>query len=131
MQELDPRFRSDDGSLLPDSYLSYWSEKICEAAELYNRPVPLYTEYRRWLEQAGFVDVKQIVFKSPTNSWPKSKQLKGVSAFQLLAHLDGLEGISMGLMTRGLQWKPEEVKVLLAKIRPELLDRSIHSYQTM
>lgn len=77
------------------------------------------------------MDVKQIVFKSPTNSWPKSKQLKGISAFQLQAHLDGLEGVSMGLMTRGLQWKPEEVEVLLAKIRPELLDRSIHSYQTM
>lgn len=77
------------------------------------------------------MDVRQIVFKSPTNSWPKNKQLKEVSAFQLLAHLDGLEGISMGLMTRGLQWKPEEVKVLLAKTRPELLDRSIHSYQTV
>lgn len=77
------------------------------------------------------MDVKQSGFKSPTNSWPKIKQLKGVSAFQLFAHLDGLECISMGLMTRGLQWKPEEVKVLLAKIRPELLDRSIHSYQTV
>lgn len=77
------------------------------------------------------MDVKQLAFKSPNNPWPKSKQLKGISAFQLLAHLDGLEGISMGLMTRGFQWKPEEVKVLLAKIRPGLLDRSIHSYQTM
>ena len=32
-------------------------------------------------------------------------------------------------MTRGLQWKADEVKVLIAKLRPELKDRSIHSYQ--
>lgn len=36
----------------------------------------------------------------------------------------------MGLLTRGLAWKAEEVKVLMAKIRPELKDRGIHSYQT-
>lgn len=75
--------------------------------------------------------MKQIIFKSQTNSWPKNKQLKEVRAFQLLAHLDGLEGISMGPMITGLQWKPEEVKELLTKARPELLERSIHSYQIM
>ena len=98
---------------------------------MYNRPIPYHQEYKAWFEKAGFVDIQQIIFKSPTNSWPKSKLLKEVSKFQLVAHIEGLEGISLGLMTRGLQWKAEEVRVLMAKIRPELKDRSIHSYQTM
>ena len=129
MQELDPRFRSDDGSLREDSNVSYWSRIICEASASYNRPIPEYTEYIKWFEKAGFVDVKRIYLKSPTNTWPKDPSLKEVGKFQLLAHVEGLEGISLGLMTRQLGWKADEVKVLMAKVRPELKDRSVHSYQ--
>lgn len=76
------------------------------------------------------MDIKQIFLKSPTNPWPKDRTLKEVGKFQLCAHLEGLEGISLGLLTRQMEWKAEEVKVLMAQIRPELKDRSIHSYQT-
>ena len=131
MQELNPRFNSDDNTIPPGSALAYWSEVICEASAAYNRPVPYHNELKPWLEEAGFVDVKEVIFKSPTNPWPKSKHLKEVSQFQLLAHLNGLEGISMRLMTHALHWKPDEVSVLLAKIRPELRNRNIHSYQTI
>lgn len=131
MQDLNCRFSSDDGSLSDDSNLKLWSDLITEAAEKYNRPIPVHTEYKAWFEKAGFVDIQQIIFKSPTNSWPKNKQLKEVSKFQLVAHIEGLEGVSLGLLTRGLGWKAEEVKVLMAKVRPELKNRAIHSYQTM
>ena len=129
MQELDPRFASDDGSLRDDTHLAYWSEIICQASANYNRPVPYCDNYVRWFEKAGFVDVRQIYIKSPTNPWPKDRTLKEVGKFQLIAHLQGLEGLSLGLLTRQMGWKAEEVKVLMAKIRPELKDRSIHSFQ--
>ena len=122
---------SDDGSLKEDSVLAYWSKEICKASELYNRPIPFYTEYQKWFEEAGFVDIEQTVLKSPTNPWPKNPVLKEAGKFQLISHLQGLEGASMGLMTRGLQWKAEEVHVLMAKLRPELKSRDIHSYQYM
>ena len=79
--------------------------------------------------EAGFENVTEVVLKSPTNPWPKNKVLKESGRFQLLAHLEGLEGVSLALLTRALRWKPEEVKVLFAKLRPELKDRSIHAYQ--
>ena len=121
---------SDDGSLREDSVLTYWSRLITEASAAYNRPIPYHTEFLKMFQQAGFVDIKQITLKSPTNPWPKDKRLKEVGKFQLLAHIEGLEGISMGLLTRTRQWKADEVSVLMAKLRPELKDRSIHSYQT-
>ncbi len=130
LQELDCRFVSDDNSLLDSHNLTYWSHLIIEAATKYNRPIPRYTDYLYWFEKAGFTDIRQVIFKCPTNPWPKNKILKEVGKFQLLAHIGGLEGVSMGLLTRGLKWKAEEVKVLMAKIRPELRDRAIHSYQT-
>ncbi|KAI4240431.1 MAG: hypothetical protein L6R40_005142 [Gallowayella cf. fulva] len=130
LQELDCRFRSDDGTLLDSHNLTYWSELITEAAINYNRPIPRYTDYIQWFEKAGFEDIRQVVFKSAMNPWPKNKVLKEAGKFQLLAHIEGLEGISLGLLTRGLKWKADEVKVLMAKIRPELKDRGIHAYQT-
>ncbi len=129
MQELDPRFKSDDGSLREDSQLSSWSKIICEASAKYNRPVPHHDEYERWFEKAGFVDVRRVYLKSPTNPWPKDGVLKEVGRAQLVAHVEGLEGLSIGLLARAMGWKEEEVKVLMAKIRPELINRSIHSYQ--
>ena len=92
MQELDCRFASDDDTLREDSNLTYWSRRITEASKNYNRPVPLHTEYMQMFEKAGFVDVRQVILKSPTNPWPKDRHLKEVGKFQLLAHLEGLEG---------------------------------------
>ncbi|KAL9015024.1 MAG: hypothetical protein Q9173_000322 [Seirophora scorigena] len=115
LQELDCRFTSDDDTLLPTSSLCHWSSLITEAAAKYNRPVPRYTDYLAWFEKAGFVDIQQALFKAPTNPWPKNKLLKEAGKFQLLAHIEGLEGVSLGLLTRGLEWKAEEVKVLMAK----------------
>ncbi|KAL9607424.1 MAG: hypothetical protein Q9167_007667 [Letrouitia subvulpina] len=129
LQELDCRFTSDDGTLSADSNLTYWSHIITEASANYNRPIPVYTEYQGWFENAGFVDIQQYVFKSPTNPWPKHRTLKEAGQFQLMAHIQGLEGISLGLLTRGLGWKAEEVKILMAKMRPELKARAIHAYQ--
>lgn len=130
LQELDPRFQSDDGSLPEDGSLAYYSKLICEASASYNRPVPYHHEYFAWFEKAGFVDVKQVLLKSPTNPWPKDKKLKEVGKYQMLAHIEGLEGVSLALLCRVYDWKPEEVKILMAKLRPELKERSIHSYQT-
>ncbi|KAG8531007.1 uncharacterized protein KY384_004364 [Bacidia gigantensis] len=130
LQELDCRFSSDDGSLREDSAISYWSDAITEASANYNRPIPRYGEYYDWFVQAGFVDIKQVILKSPTNPWPKDPKLKEIGRYQLLAHVEGIEGVSMGLLTRGSQWKAEEVSVLVAKMKPELKDRAVHSYQT-
>ena len=122
---------SDDGSLKDSSNLAYFSKLICEASARYNRPVPYHHEYFAWFEKAGFVDVKQLLLKSPTNPWPKDKQLKEVGRYQMLAHIEGLEGVSLGLLYRVYDWKPEEVQILMAKLRPELKDETIHSYRNM
>jgi hypothetical protein len=40
--------------------------------------------------------------------------------------LDGLEAYSMRLFTTMLDWKPEEVQVLCAKVRADLKNKSAH-----
>ncbi len=45
--------------------------------------------------------------------------------------LEGLGGLTVGLFTRVLGWTSLEIDILLAKMRTEMKDRSIHSYETV
>lgn len=44
---------------------------------------------------------------------------------------EGLEGFSLVLFTRILGWSPEEVQVLLSKVRKDLENRTIHAQNDM
>jgi len=131
IQELDPRLGSDDGSVAKSQMHLLYTTKIIEAAERYGKPVPVHSEYRQWIEDAGFVDIKEYFFKIPVNTWPKNKQLKEVGKYQLINYTEGYEGIGIGLFTRMLGWQPTEFQVLLARLRQELKDRTIHAYQPL
>lgn len=41
--------------------------------------------------------------------------------------LDGVEALSLRLLTSVLKWTPEEVKVLCAKVKSELKSKSVHA----
>ena len=44
---------------------------------------------------------------------------------------EGLEGFSLALFTRFLGWSPEEVQVLLSKVRKDLENRDMHPQSDM
>ena len=102
---------------------------MCEACDGWGKPVPEHNQYKKWFEEVGFVDVQELFFKIPINAWPKNKQLKEIGKFQLLNYYEHCEGLSIALFTRILKWQPAEVQVLMAKLRAELKDRNIHSYE--
>lgn len=47
--------------------------------------------------------------------------------FNLVQLLDGVEAISLKLLTSVLKWKPEEVQVLCSKVKQELKSKSMHA----
>jgi SAM-dependent methyltransferase len=83
------------------------------------------------MREAGFVDVQVKQIKMPIGKWPKNPLLKKVGLYLLAVILDGLEGISLGPLCRGLGWQKQEVDVLLAEVRTDLKNSSIHSYYSM
>ena len=129
MQDLDPHLVSDDDSIARSPMHTMFCGLIVEASRKYGKPVPHHTQYKKWIEGAGFVDVREYLFKIPINTWPKNKQLKEVGKYQLLNYTEGYEAIGIGLFTRTLNWQPTEFQVLLARLRQELKDRTIHAYQ--
>ena len=80
------------------------------------------------MEEAGFVDVKEIHHHWPINTWPTSKHEKEIGLWCRENLLDGLESISMAPMTRYLEMSEGEVRKVLECVEKEIIDRQIYAY---
>ena len=121
---------SEDGSTR-GSWLEKWNAQFVDAAKQGGRIVQPGLELEKWIREAGFEDIHHERLRIPVGLWPKDKQLKEVGAFNLVQLRQGLEGFSMALFTRVLNWSPDEVQVLLSKVRKDLDNRNIHAQNDM
>jgi hypothetical protein len=67
---------SDDGSLVPTSALYQWSNFSIEGTQKMGRAITAASEYKKQLEEAGFINVVETRYKWPTNTWPKDPKFK-------------------------------------------------------
>jgi len=126
-QDYDLEWYSEDGSLKPDSALQRWLHHFYEAALKIGRDHQPGIKLEGWVRDAGFTKVYHQKFRTPVGRWPKDERLKTIGAWNLLNVLEGLEGFTMGLFTRVLGWKPEEVQAFLTDVRKDLQDPKIHA----
>ena len=128
MQDIDFTFKSDDGTAPPESALVRWSDLLIEAFGKFGRPCNLAPKYKELMEEAGFVDVKEVVYKWPINDWAKDPMFKEIGAWQYHNILEGMQAISMAPLTRSLGWSPQDVELFLMEVRKDLKNRKIHAY---
>lgn len=74
---------SDDSSLLPTSALQQWSDFTIEGTTKVGRSISAAVNFKKQLEEAGFINVIETRYKWPTNTWPKNKKYKqlGMESF--------------------------------------------------
>jgi hypothetical protein len=80
------------------------------------------------MEEIGFVDVVQKVFAWPGNTWPKQPKMKVLGQWCLRNGLEGVESVSMAMLTRAGGLSGEEVERFLGDVKRDMRDRRIHSY---
>ncbi|KAI3536422.1 methyltransferase [Colletotrichum filicis] len=119
---------SDDGTLTKESALYQWNQFLFQGTGERGTPFGGATHYKRQLREAGFVNVKEVVFKWPTNRWAKHPRHKELGSWNHENVMMGLEGLSVGLFTRVLGWSRESVDVFLAEVRKDLSNTAIHAY---
>ncbi|KAJ0343658.1 hypothetical protein KNSL1_010085 [Colletotrichum chrysophilum] len=122
---------SDDGTLTPDHALHKSMALLGEAAAKMDHAFIELSTLKPMMEAAGFVDVAEICFKWPSNTWPRHAKFKELGAWNYDNITTGLQGFLMAFLTRGLAWKADEVNVLAAQTRKDVGDRSIHAYWPM
>ena len=121
----------DDDTLQNSQTLKEWSELLTQASVNLGRSLTESLYHRDRLIDTGFTNVTMKQFKWPSNRWPKDPHHKLVGMWTLANIGDGLEGLSLALLTRGLGWTKEEVLVYLTSVRQELKDPKIHAYWKM
>ncbi|CAI4215651.1 unnamed protein product [Parascedosporium putredinis] len=128
MQDILLPYESDDGTLTEDNPLRHISQLCVDAGNAAGRPFTLPLKYKRYLEDAGFVDVVERQLKWPLNTWPKDKHYKEIGAWTQENLHSGIEGILVALFTRYLGWTQDQVTLAALKFRTALKDRNTHGY---
>ena len=131
-QELDVSVDCDDNSIPEDSYMKKWAANQEESISKIGLSLRMSGEFlKSRMETAGFVNVTTKEFKCPIGTWPADRKLREIGAFQLVAMLDGLQGLTIKLWTAFIGWQEQEIEVFLAKLRAEWRNSKIHSYWPM
>lgn len=125
-QDYDLLYYSDDNTLTEEHSTRKWLKTLLPLATQIGREPCPGPKLEKWVKDAGFKNVQVQKFRMPLGPWPKDTNLKGVGMLNLRQVLDGLEGFSLRLLCDVAGWTEEEVTVLLANVRKELKDPSIH-----
>jgi SAM-dependent methyltransferase len=123
--------RCDDDSMPDTCALSRWSDMMIEAGQKSGRGVNAAQQYKQWLEEAGYVDCVEIIYKWPMNPWPKDETAKELGKWSLINMLDGVHGFTVALFTRVLGKTLEETETFLVDVKKDVEDKKIHSYWPM
>ncbi|KAI9879150.1 MAG: hypothetical protein M1830_009409 [Pleopsidium flavum] len=126
-QDYDLQYYSRDGSMKSDSSIAKWINLLLETSRKAGRDPCPGASLEGWVRDAGFTEIHHEKMQVPIGLWPKDKRLKTIGAFNLTQILEGLEAFSLALFTRVLGWSVDEVQVLLALVRKDLRDPSIHA----
>jgi hypothetical protein len=119
---------SDDNTVKPDHSLKRCLEQLEAALQKVGRPPTSGPLLKHRLEKAGFVDIKQHIYKEPVGPWPKDKRLKRAGALALLAADTGIEAYVMGGLTRVMGIDSETVRRLCEEGLRDAKNRHYHAY---
>jgi Methyltransferase domain len=127
MQDVYFKPHSIDGTVEGKPFAK-WNEEVVEGAKKLGRDWHCVRHYKRWFEEMGFEDVVERRFCWPMNTWAMGKKMKTMGLWCMLNALEGVNSISLAIMTRVLGKSPEEVESALEEVRSDIKDTSIHSY---
>ncbi|PGG96661.1 hypothetical protein AJ79_09498 [Helicocarpus griseus UAMH5409] len=126
--DYDFQYRSDDGSLTPELPMVHNQRLVVESSRLLGREPSPGPKLKKWVQDAGFINVTEKCYPIPIGVWAKDKKLKTIGWWNRLQFLQGVEAWSMNLLTHVLGWKPEEVQVHVAYARKDAQNIHIHAY---
>jgi hypothetical protein len=123
-----PLIGCDDGTLPEDTAYAQMAKLYFDIGEAIGATAMAPTYWKRQMEESGFEDVRENIFKMPTNPWPKDKRLKKIGAFELIHFRDNIGGLFLRGYTQLLKGDPNHFQVLMAQARKDVVNRNVHSY---
>jgi hypothetical protein len=84
LQDIHFPARCDDDTLKEDSYIIQWGNLMYESTSKIGRHCDSAGRYKQQMEEAGFVNVTEVIYKWPMNQWPADPHYKelGIGSFR-------------------------------------------------
>ncbi|GME44272.1 related to methyltransferase [Neofusicoccum parvum] len=121
-------FSDDDPHLERARWTKTWCETMTEISTRFGKPLNVARLQKGWMEEAGFVDVREEIKKVPIGPWTKDQKLKELGRFERVHMNEAIEAHSAALYTRVLNYTTEQEKALFELIKKEFNDKSLHLY---
>ncbi|KAK2766106.1 hypothetical protein FQN54_007621 [Arachnomyces sp. PD_36] len=122
---------TDDDSLPETSSYYKFQTQLNRAAIKFGRPMNVAPQFKKFVENAGFKNVTEEIYKIPLSPWAKDPKIKTLSRFMQLQMCESAEPYSLALFTRVLGWDNTQVQVLCAGLRADLRNLAYHMYTQM
>lgn len=123
-----PEIHSDDDTIPENSSLLDVCKLFFTMGDAMGTPINAPTTWKGRMERAGFVDVKETVYKVPMGPWPKTKRFKEIGAFENVSIVEGLEAYMMRGYTQVLGGNADVLRIKVAKAVAELRNPKMHTY---
>ena len=111
------QFRKD----ILNSNTSIFNGAIQSAADKSGRPLNLDHLKEPVFDKAGLRVVKTRVLEVPLGTYDPDPRKKLTGKMAIIAALEGLEAVSLRLLTKHLGWKEDDVRELCKKVKEEVM----------
>lgn len=128
MQEYNCYVDSDDGTAAEAAHLLEWVEQMNEASKKFGKEFRVCAVLKKNMEDAGFVDVREEIYKVPIGPWAKGKKNKELGIYYRAQFVDAVEPFTMALFTRVLGYNSEEAKKVVERVKTDLINPKLHMY---
>ncbi|KAJ3550040.1 hypothetical protein NM208_g185 [Fusarium decemcellulare] len=128
--EASPRMESDDGTVTETCAINEWGKFFIEGGKKLNRTFEIIDKdlQKKYMEDAGFVDVQVWDLKAPIGGWAKDARLKEIGQFAQAALEQDYEGYVLFMANMVLGWSKEEVSLYCAQLRREIRSGKFHPF---
>lgn len=114
-----------DGSI-EGTALEEWGEVGRAAGRKLGRDMAKPRQYKRWLEEAGFVDVVETIIAAPVNEWCKDERQKEIGRFMFYDFYALIGGLKKLVLAAG--YTSDAADDFLSRVRKTIEDPQVHAY---
>ncbi|KFA67629.1 hypothetical protein S40285_04952 [Stachybotrys chlorohalonatus IBT 40285] len=118
----------DDDTVPKDSAIQKMADNLAASCIKFGTPIDDPTRWKGWFEERGYVNVTEKIFKLPITPWAADKRLKLLGVWEQHNLINNLEGMTMRLFQKALNWTEDEIIVFSALIRKDLRNLKYHGY---
>ncbi|KAJ3525708.1 hypothetical protein NM208_g11523 [Fusarium decemcellulare] len=123
-----PEVRDDE-----DHIFKQWSRVLLEAMDRAGKTgrIGMDGNMRKYVEEAGFVDIVEKNYRVPCGEWMTDTKLKDIGFLNLLFWEQSLEGFALFLLKEIMGWEYTEITTFVARMHSALSDAKTQPYCLM